>query len=75
MLLSLRDEGPSFIRWSVGKVLAAVIAFGIWAQLVGVPKSRVNLVSGLKSKQKSVVIELPEEAAAQLVEQLTSIGH
>jgi NADH-quinone oxidoreductase subunit J len=33
MLLSLRDEGPSFIRWSVGKVLAAVIAFGIWAQL------------------------------------------
>ena len=33
MLLSLRDEGPSFIRWSVGKVLAVVIAFGIWAQL------------------------------------------
>ncbi len=33
MLLSLRDEGPSFIRWSVGKALAVVIAFGIWAQL------------------------------------------
>ena len=33
MLLSLRDEGPSFIRWSVGKVLAVVISFGIWAQL------------------------------------------
>ena len=33
MLLSLRDEGPSFIRWSVGKMLAVVIAFGIWAQL------------------------------------------
>jgi NADH-quinone oxidoreductase subunit J len=33
MLLSLRDEGPSFIRWSVGKVFAVVIAFGIWAQL------------------------------------------
>ncbi len=45
------------------------------ASAVGVPKSRVNLVSGLKSKQKSVVIELPEEAATQLIEQLTSIGH
>ena len=33
MLLSLRDEGPSFIRWSVGKVLAVVISFGIWVQL------------------------------------------
>jgi NADH-quinone oxidoreductase subunit J len=33
MLLSLQDEGPSFIRWSVGKMLAVVIAFGIWAQL------------------------------------------
>jgi NADH-quinone oxidoreductase subunit J len=33
MLLSLRDEGPSFIRWSVGKVLAVVITFGVWAQL------------------------------------------
>lgn len=33
MLLSLRAEGPTFIRWSLGKVLGAVMAFGIWAQL------------------------------------------
>ena len=45
------------------------------ASAVGLPKTRVNLVSGLKSKQKSVVIETPKEAASQLIEQLASIGH
>ena len=42
---------------------------------VGLPKTRVNLVSGLKSKQKSFVIEMPKEAATQLIERLASIGH
>jgi hypothetical protein len=45
------------------------------ASAVGVSKSRVNLVSGLKSKQKSIVIEMPREAGTQLIEQLASIGH
>ena len=45
------------------------------ASAVGVSKSRVNLVSGLKSKQKSIVIEMPREAVSQLIEQLASIGH
>ena len=45
------------------------------ASSVGVPASHVNLVSGLKSKKKSVVIETPKEAASQMIERLASIGH
>jgi uncharacterized protein (TIGR00251 family) len=40
------------------------------ASAVGLSKTRVNLVSGLQSKQKSVVIEMPREAAIQLIERL-----
>jgi uncharacterized protein YggU (UPF0235/DUF167 family) len=45
------------------------------ASSVGVPASHVNLVSGLKSKKKSVTIETPKETAIQLIEQPASIGH
>ena len=36
--------------------------------------SRVKLFSGVKSKHKSFVIEMPEEAADLLAKQLSSIG-
>ena len=45
------------------------------AEAVDTAKSQVQLVSGLKSKQKSIRLELPREAGARLSQQLASIGH
>jgi uncharacterized protein (TIGR00251 family) len=45
------------------------------ALAAGIPTSRVQLVSGAKSKHKSLVIEMPEEASDSLAKQLASIGH
>lgn len=45
------------------------------ALAAGIPTSRVKLVSGAKSKHKSLVIEMPEEASDSLAKQLASIGH
>jgi len=45
------------------------------SEVVDTARSGVQLVSGLKSKQKSVRIELPREAGVQLSQQLASIGH
>ena len=45
------------------------------AEAVDATRSGVQLVSGLKSKQKSVRIELPREAGMRLSQQLASIGH
>ena len=44
------------------------------ALAAGIPMSRVKLLSGVKSKHKSFVIEIPEEAAVLLAKQLSSIG-
>lgn len=45
------------------------------ALAAGILTSRVKLVSGAKSKHKSLVIEMPEEASDSLAKQLASIGH
>ena len=45
------------------------------ALAAGIPTSRVKLVSGAKSKHKSLVIEMPEETSDSLAKQLASIGH
>ena len=45
------------------------------AEAIDMSRSQVQLVSGLKSKQKSVRLELPREAGARLSHQLASIGH
>ena len=44
------------------------------ALAAGIPTSRVQLVSGAKSKHKSLVIEMSEEASDLLAKQLASIG-
>ena len=45
------------------------------AEAVDTTRSGVQLVSGLKSKQKSIGLELPREADAHISQQLASIGH
>ena len=50
-------------------IIAAIV------EAVDTARSGVQLVSGLKSKQKSVRIELPREAGVRLSQQLASIGH
>ena len=56
-----------------GRANQAIIA--AIAEAVDTARSGVQLVSGLKSKQKSVRIELPREAGVRLSQQLASIGH
>ena len=45
------------------------------ALAAGIPTCRVKLVSGAKSRHKSLVIEMPEEGSDSLAKQLASIGH
>ena len=45
------------------------------ALAAGIATRRVKLVSGAKSKHKSLVIEMPEEASDSLAKQLASIAH
>jgi uncharacterized protein (TIGR00251 family) len=45
------------------------------ANALGLPKNNVRLVSGLKSKRKSVLIEAPADNASLIIETLIRIGH